>query len=135
PSDANPNGLLTNDTPSVTWLQLQEHQKLIMQAIDQAKHDSEESAQRNLNAVQTRLSLIEQSTIAQRDYDRDFMQKWLLVVLGFVGGFALISLVGMVLIAVFLLRAVNRFTEATARVSLTAAATPSALLEAGNANL
>ena len=63
------------------------------------------------------------------------MQKWLLVVLGFVGGFALISLVGMVLIAVFLLRAVNRFTEATARVSLTAGATPSALLEAGNANL
>jgi tetratricopeptide (TPR) repeat protein len=106
--------------------QLQEQQQTILRALDQARQDAaataraidsirEETtatAKRNNEAVESKLSRIEESVNAQHERELENMQKAHRFTLLIVGVFAGVGFFGMLFFAVFLLRVMNRRTEA-----------------------
>ncbi len=109
-----------------SYEQLQEQQQSILRALDQARQDAaataraieltrEETAataKRNSEVVEARLGRIEQSVNAQHERELENLQKSHRFTLIIVGVFAGVGFFGMLFFAVFLLRVMNRRTEA-----------------------
>ena len=106
--------------------QLQEQQQSILRALDQARQDAtataraieltrEETAataKRNNEVVESRLGRIEESVNTQHERELENLQKSHRFTLIIVGVFAGVGFFGMLFFAVFLLRVMNRRTEA-----------------------
>jgi tetratricopeptide (TPR) repeat protein len=106
--------------------QLQEQQQSILRALEQARQDAtatahsidlirEETAataKRNSEVVESRLGRIEESVNAQHERELENLQKSHRFTLIIVGVFAGVGFFGMLFFAVFLLRVMNRRTEA-----------------------
>ena len=109
-----------------TYEQLQEQQQTILRALDQARQDAaatahaidlirEETAataKRNTDVVESRLGRIEESVNTQHERELENLQKSHRFTLIIVGVFAGVGFFGMLFFAVFLLRVMNRRTEA-----------------------
>jgi len=112
------------DAPN--YEQLQEQQQSILRALDQAREDAaataraiesvrdetSATAKRNSEAVDARLGRIEESVNTQHDRELENLQKSHRFTLLIVGIFAGVGFFGMLFFAVFLLRVMNRRTEA-----------------------
>jgi len=106
--------------------QLQEQQQSIVRSLEQARQDAantahlielvrEETAataKRNSEAVDSRLGRIEESVNTQHERELENLQKSHRFTLIIVGVFAGVGFFGMLFFAVFLLRVMNRRTEA-----------------------
>jgi tetratricopeptide (TPR) repeat protein len=109
-----------------SYEQLQEQQQSILRALDQARQEAiataraiesvrEETAataKRNSEAVESRLGRIEESVNAQHERELENIQKSHRLMLIIVGIFAGVGFFGMLFFAVYLLRVMNRRTEA-----------------------
>jgi tetratricopeptide (TPR) repeat protein len=105
--------------------QLQERQQATLRALEQARQDAaataraielarqetESATKRNAEAVDARLNRIEQAVATQREREIETMQSSHRLTLVIVGAFAGVGFVGMLLFALFLLRAMNRRME------------------------
>ena len=80
-------------------------------AVEQARQDADTAAKRNSEVMEARLSQIEQSVSAQREREIETMQSSHRFTLIMVSVFAGAGFFGMLFFAVFLLRIMNRRTE------------------------
>jgi tetratricopeptide (TPR) repeat protein len=92
--------------------QLELQQSTALQAIEQVRHEAEAAARRNDEAIAAKLLLIEQALAAQREREVESLRSSNRFTLIIIGVFAGIVMLGMLVIADFLLRAVNRVAEA-----------------------
>jgi tetratricopeptide (TPR) repeat protein len=91
--------------------QLQEQQQSVLHALDQARQDAEALAKRNNDAVDARLRHIEESVSIQRERELANLQKAHQFTLLIVGVSAGVGFLGMLFVALLLLRSMNRRTE------------------------
>ncbi len=80
-------------------------------AVEQARQDSEASAKRNSDEVEARLNRIEQSVTAEREHELETVRLSQRSTLITIGIFASLGFLGIVFFVVFLLRIMNRRTE------------------------
>ena len=105
--------VITNTPPpGITLEQFQEQQRVILHAIDQVRQEAEAAARRNSESMTGRLASIEQSLVTERARDLEAIHKWNLFTLLAVGGFASLGFLGLLLVAPFLVRAMNRMSDA-----------------------
>lgn len=122
------------DAPDAVWTKhvvqsyerLQEQQDATLRAIEQARQDAiaasralesarqeaETTAKRNVEAIDSRLNRIEQVVSTQRERELETMQSSHRFNLMILGIFAGVGFVGMLLFALFLLRVMQRRSEA-----------------------
>jgi tetratricopeptide (TPR) repeat protein len=81
-------------------------------AIDTARQEAEATAKRNAEAIDSRLNRIEQVVSTQRERELETMRSSHRLNLLILGVFAGVGFVGMLLFALFLLRVMQRRTEA-----------------------
>jgi tetratricopeptide (TPR) repeat protein len=109
----------TNSTPSeqgLAWQQhviqtyqsLQEQQQATQRAVEQARQEAEAAGKRNAEALETGLKRIEQGLNAQREREIESLQNSHRFALTLVGVIAGAGFLGMLVVALFLLRAMNR---------------------------
>ena len=109
----------TNSTPpeqDLVWQQhviqsyqrLQEQQQATQHAIEEARQEAESAGKRNAEAIETGLKQIEQGLSAQRERESDSLQNSHRFTLALVGVIAGAGFFGMLVVALFLLRAMNR---------------------------
>jgi tetratricopeptide (TPR) repeat protein len=80
-------------------------------AVEQARQDAEASAKRNSDEVEARLNRIEQSVTAEREHELETVRLSQRSTLITVGIFASLGFLGILFFVVFLLRIMNRRTE------------------------
>lgn len=122
-----------------SYEQLQKQQEDTLRAIEQARQDAEAAAKRTAEAMEARFNRIEQAVNAQRDHEIETMQsahRFTLIVVGIFSG---VGFIGMLIIALLLLRTMQRRTEAAAMhpagVPLGQAYAAAGALGAGETNL
>ena len=108
-----------------SYEQIQEQQRSVLRALDQARQDTaataraieiarqeaEAASKHNSAAVEDRLGRIEQAITTQHDRELDNVQKSHRFTLIMLGVFAGVGFFGILFLAVFLLRVMNRRTE------------------------
>jgi len=94
----------------------QEQQELMQQAIEQTRREAEAAVKRNSDTVAARLDLIERALAQQHKRELEALQnsnRTTLMVAGILAG---TGFLGMLCLALFLMRASNRLTEMTMAV-------------------
>ena len=97
---------------------LQEQQQATIHAVELARQDAEAAAKRNADAMEIRLKQIEESVNQQRIRELESMQtahRYTLTVVGIVAG---LGLVGILIVALLLLRSMSRRTVLAAPTAL-----------------
>src|SRR5205823_3912240 len=97
---------------------LQEQQQATLHAIEQARQDAEAAAKRNADAVEIRLRQIQDDVNQQRSREVESLQtahRYTLTVVGIVAG---LGFVGILIVALFLLRSMSRRTVLATPASL-----------------
>jgi tetratricopeptide (TPR) repeat protein len=95
-----------------------------LRAIEQVRQEAKAAARQNAESITGRLSVIEQSLAGERQRELEAIQKWNLLTLVVVGGFASVGFLGLLLVAPFLVRALNRMSDAAANLQLQPFARP-----------
>jgi tetratricopeptide (TPR) repeat protein len=118
----------TND-PTLALQQLQEQQQATLRAVEQARQDSEAAAKRNAEALEARIKQLEAGVNEQRAREIDALQtahRYTLTIVGIVAG---LGFLGMLMVALLLLRSMNRRTVLGPTVGLSADTTALATLD------
>ena len=92
-------------------LQMREEGLMASRAAEKARQEADASAKQSADAIKARLNLLEQSLQAQAQRDLETFKSWnrfMLVIGAALGG---VGLLGLVFIAFFLLRTMNRLTD------------------------
>src|SRR6266446_1389407 len=87
---------------------IQEQQQATLHAVEQARQDAEAAAKRNAEAVETRLRQIQDDVNQQRSREVESLQtahRYTLTVVGIVAG---LGFVGILIVALILLRSMSR---------------------------
>jgi len=95
---------------------LQEQQELVQQAIELTRREAEAAAKRNADTVAARLDLIETGLAQQHKRELEALQNSNRTTLMVAGILASTGFLGMLCLALFLMRAANRLTEMTMAV-------------------
>jgi tetratricopeptide (TPR) repeat protein len=97
--------------PAQSYEELQQQQQATLRAVEQARQDAEAAAKRDAEELNARLKQLEGAVTTQREHEletlRSTNQFTLLIVALFAGG----GFCGMLIVALFLLRALNRRVE------------------------
>lgn len=109
--------------PAVDWepivqaMQLMiDQQKVALKAMEQAREDSIQNSQRNSEAMEGKLTKLEDSLAAQRTHEAETINRMNRLVVGVAAGFAGIGFVVMVLTAWFFMRTMNKVAEINAEI-------------------
>jgi tetratricopeptide (TPR) repeat protein len=94
----------------------QEQQELVQQAIEQTRREAEAAVKRNADTVAARLDLIERALAQQHKRELEALQNSNRTTLMVAGVLAGTGFLGMLCLALFLMRATNRLTEMTMAV-------------------
>ena len=89
---------------------LQEQQQATLHAVEQARQDAEAAAKRNADTVDARLKQIEEGVNQQRTREVESLQtahRYTLTIVGIVAG---LGFIGILIVALFLLRSMSRRT-------------------------
>jgi tetratricopeptide (TPR) repeat protein len=105
-------GWARHSAQSFEELQLQ--QQATLHAIEQARQDAEAAAKRNTEALEARLKQIEDSVAVQREHELETLRSSHHFTLMLVAVFAGVGFCGMLIVTLFLLRAMSRRMETTA---------------------
>jgi tetratricopeptide (TPR) repeat protein len=97
---------------------LQEQQRSFLHAVEQIRQEANALARQNAESITGRLSVIEQTLAGERQRELEAIQKWNLYTLIIVGGFAMLGFLGLLLVAPFLVRSLNRMTDAATTLRL-----------------
>jgi hypothetical protein len=109
--------------PAVDWapivqaMQLMiDQQKVALKAMEQAREDSIQNSQRNSEAMEGKLTKLEDALAAQRTHEAETINRMNRLVVGVAAGFAGIGFVVMVLTAWFFMRTMNKVAEINAEI-------------------
>jgi tetratricopeptide (TPR) repeat protein len=91
---------------------LHDQQQATLHAVEQARQEAEAAAKRNVEVLEGRLQQIENEVSAQRERERESLQQSHRFTLIVVGVIVAMGFVGIVLLALFLIRLVNRRSSA-----------------------
>jgi tetratricopeptide (TPR) repeat protein len=109
----------TNASPAPRPADLvQEQQRFLLGALEQIRQEAKAVARQNAESITGRLAAIEQSLGGERRRELEAIQKWNLYTLLIVGGFAMLGFLGLLLVAPFLVRSLNRMSDAATMLRL-----------------
>jgi len=118
----------TNDQ-GLALQQLQEQQQATLRAVEQSRQETEAAAKRNAEVLESRIKQLEEGVNQQRAREIDSLQtahRYTLTVVGIVAG---LGFLGMLMVALLLLRSMNRRPVLAPTIGLSADTTALATLD------